>query len=132
MELIQILDKLQINEKINTSVELNKTFTHKIENFGFGNLSVDVCAEIYKDGRPFSHFIEKWIEDNYPLTHISGCKKYDFIDEKYETTKYDEKTFTKGGCRFCPSNMIGQGRKFDQKIFEEKNKKINILYCIKY
>ena len=58
------------------SVELNKTFNHNISNYTFGNLSEDVCEEILKDGRPFSHFIEKWIEKNYPLNHIKGCKKY--------------------------------------------------------
>ena len=28
------------------------------------------------------------------LKHISGCKKYDFIDMNNKETKYDEKTFT--------------------------------------
>jgi len=30
----------------------------------------------------------------------------------------------KKGCSFTPSNMKGQGRKFDQTIFEEKTKKL--------
>jgi hypothetical protein len=110
------------------SVELNKTFTHTIENYSFGNLPADVCCTIFKDGRPFSHFIEKWIENNYPLKHISGCKSYDFVDDNDDTILYDEKTFTKGGCNFCPSNMLGQGRKFDKDIFSSKCKKL--IYCI--
>ena len=48
------------------SVILNKTFKHNISNYTFGNLSADICKEILKDGRPFSHFIEKWIEK---ITH---------------------------------------------------------------
>ena len=110
------------------SVKLNKTFNHLIDNFAFGNLSKEICKEILKDGRPFSYFIEKWLEENYPLKHISGCKSYDFIDKNNKNIFYDEKTFTKGGCRFCPSNMIGQGRKFDKTVFEEKTKKL--IYCI--
>ena len=110
------------------SVELNKTFNHTIENYTFGNLSNEICKEIWKDGRPFSHFIESWLAENYPLVHIKGCKKYDFTDKNFPEILYDEKTFTKKGCRFCPSNMIGQGRKFDKEIFEEKTKKL--VFCI--
>ena len=110
------------------SVELNKTFIHRIENVSFGDLPSEVVNELFKDGRPFSHFIEKWIEKNYPLKHISGCKKYDFIDIDNPETKYDEKTFTKGGCKYCPSNMLGQGRVFNQTEFEEKSKKL--IFCI--
>jgi len=68
------------------SVTLDKTFDHYIEigcfGGGSGGLSVDVCREIYKDGRPFSFFIEPWIAINYNLTHVTGCKQYDFIDPK--------------------------------------------------
>ena len=111
-----------------TRVELNKTFKHIIDNFVFGNLSLDTCVEIMKDGRPFSHFIEKWLEKNYLLKHVSGCKSYDFTDDNDSTILYDEKTFTKLGCNFCPSNMKGQGRKFNEEVFEEKTKKL--IFCI--
>ena len=76
----------------------------------------------------FSHLIEKWISLAYPLQHIEGCQAYDFIDENFPETKYDEKTFTKNGCKFCPSNMLGQGRVFDREIFEEKTRKL--IFCI--
>ena len=36
--------------------------------------------------------------------------------------------FTKNGCSFCPSNMKGQGREFNQKVFEDKTKKL--IFCI--
>jgi hypothetical protein len=113
---------------IPSSVELDTTFTHCIENFGFGDLPIDETIEIYKDGRVFSHFIEKWMAKHFPLTHVGGCKKYDFVDNTYPDTKYDEKTFTKGGCNFCPSNMLGQGRKFDEAIFREKT--IGMIFAI--
>ena len=50
-----------VESSVEPSVELNKTFTHVIENYKFGNLSTEVCGEIFKDGRPFSHFIERWL-----------------------------------------------------------------------
>ena len=109
---------------MNCSVILNKTFTHNIENCNFGNLPKEQIYKILKDGRPFSHFIENWIGENYPLTHIKGCKSYDFIDKEYPETLYDEKTFTSRGCNFCPSNMLGQGRVFNKNVFEEKSKKL--------
>jgi hypothetical protein len=110
------------------SVVLNKTFTHILKNLSFDNLSESNVLKIFKDGRPFSHFIEQWLEKKYPLKHITGCKEYDFIDLNNSEIKYDEKTFTKGGCKFCPSSMLGTGRKFDQARFEEKAK--NMIYII--
>ena len=110
------------------SVQLNKTFTHSIINYTFGNLPEVICKEILKDGRAFSYFIEKWIEHNYPLIHICGCKEYDFTDENFPEILYDEKTFTKGGCRYMPSSMIGTGRSFNKEAFEEKSKKL--IFCI--
>jgi len=110
------------------SVILNKTFTHTIMDYTFDNLSNEICCNILKDGRVFSHYIEKWIEHNYPLKHIDGCKEYDFIDQNYPEILYDEKTFTKGGCRYMPSSMIGTGRSFNKEVFEEKSKKL--IFCI--
>lgn len=110
------------------SVTLNTTFTHIIETPSFGNLSKEDVIAIFKDGRPFSHFIEKWIEKNYPLTQVMGCKSYDFTDNLHPDIIYDEKTFTNRGCNYCPSNMLGQGRVFDQSLFEEKTKQL--IFCI--
>ena len=105
----------------NPSVELDKTFNHKITNYGFADLPNNVVIEILKDGRPFSHFIEKWLSFKYPLKHIPGCKSYDFEDKNNSEIKYDEKTFTRSsGCKFMPSSMIGTGRVFNQKKFEDK------------
>ena len=99
-----------------------------IENFSFDNVPQSGIIDIFKDGRAFSHFIEPWLAINYPLIHIKGCKKYDHTDINDENVKYDQKTFTKGGCKFMPSNMIGEGRTFNKEIFEEKAKKL--IYII--
>ena len=112
----------------NISVELNKTFNHTIENYKFGNIPDIICLKKWKDGRGFAHFIEPWLAVNYPLTYIEGCKKYDFIDKNFPEILYDEKTFTKRGCIFRPSNMVGQGRTFNKQLFEEKTK--NLVFCI--
>jgi hypothetical protein len=112
-----------------SSIKFNTTFVHTIRNFTFDNLPIEKCVEIFKDGRAFSHFIEPWLEKNYPsLKHIKGCKGHDFEDIYDVDIKYDQKTFTDGGCNFMPSNMVGQGRKFDQEVFNEKTSKL--LYII--
>ena len=107
-----------------TTIAYNTTFVHRISNFGFGNLSSQEVIEIFKDGRPFSHFIERWLAMNYPLIHVKGCKKYDHTNSADENIKYDQKTYTARGCKFMPSNMIGQGRTFDKTVFEEKANKL--------
>jgi hypothetical protein len=109
------------------AIVYNKTFLHLIEQFTFGNIPTQTMIDILKDGRAFSHFIEPWLAINYPLTHIKGCKSYDHTDLDDTSIKYDQKTFTARGCKFMPSNMIGEGRKFDQVIFEEKAKKLTYI-----
>ena len=115
-------------QRVMTSVVLNKTDTHIINNYGFDDLPLDSVKEIFKDGRIFSHFIENWIQNKYPLLHVPGCKGHDFTDANNADIIYDEKTFTKGGCRFMPSSMIGTGRTFNQIEFNEKA--ANMVYCI--
>ena len=101
------------------------TFLHTISNYGFDNVTNNVCIRLLKDGRQFSMPIEAWLEENFlSLKWIKGCKGHDFEDPADENIKYEQKTFTKDGCSFTPSNMKGVGRKFDQTIFEEKTKKL--------
>ena len=109
-----------------TSILYDITYTHELKDFSFDNIPQSVIIETFKDGRAFSHFIEPWLAINYQLTHVKGCKKYDHIDN--ENIKYDQKTFTKNGCNFMPSNMIGEGRTFNKKIFEKKAKEL--IYII--
>ena len=109
------------------SVALNTTVVHNITNFGFGDLTRSVCIELLKDGRMFSHFIEKWLEMHYPIDHVPGCRDHDFTDRNNIKILYDEKTFTKNGCRFCSSSMIGAGRAFDKAKHEEHCSKL--IFC---
>lgn len=111
-----------------TMPEFNKTFNKTIRNVGFGDLPPAIVQEIFKDGRVFAHFIERLLAQEYGLTHVLGCKGHDLVDPADPTVKYEEKTFTSGGCKFMPSNMIGQGRHFDQAVFDEKSK--DLIYII--
>jgi len=110
------------------TIVFNQTTTHVITNCNFDCLSPAVLISLYQDGRVFSHFIERWLPSIYSgLTHIPGCEKYDHVDSANSNIKYDQKTFTKRGCNFMPSNMIGEGRKFDPVIFKEKTANLNYI-----
>jgi hypothetical protein len=88
-----------------STIKFNTTFVHTIQNVAFGNLPLEVCVSILKD-------------HDFEVDGVDGG----------ENLQFDQKTFTAGGCNFMPSNMIGQGRKFDQKAFDEKTNKL--LYII--
>ena len=120
------LNKEEIDEV--PSVELNKTVCHTLTNYSFGNVPIETLNKIYKDGRPFSHLIEGWAVNNYPLVYVNGCKDHDFIDKRFENIKYEAKTFTQKGCIYMPSNMIGTGRKVKLDVLKEKAQKL--IYCI--
>ncbi len=75
-------------EIIETNIKHNTTYTHIIENFSFDNVPQSGIIDIFKDGRAFSHFIEPWLAINYPLIHITGCKKYDHTDINDENIKF--------------------------------------------
>ena len=127
-EQVELLEK-QFDQLENPDqIMFNKTFTHVLTNCSFSMLSESIIINIFKDGRAFSHFIEPWLALNYPsLLYIGGCKAYDFVNTFDENIKYDQKTFTKGGCKFMPSNMIGEGRKFNKELFDEKAKKLSYI-----
>ena len=113
---------------ITYTIQYTHTDTFTINNVGFDNLPVEVVNEIFKDGRPFSHFAEHWLDTNYDeLTHVTGCKSHDFINTGDNSIKYDEKTFTKKGCKYMPSSMIGTGRTFNQEEFESHANGLNYI-----
>jgi hypothetical protein len=110
------------------SVTLNTTFEHTIQDITFDVLDYDTLIGIFKDGRVFSHFIERWLPMHYPIVHVPGCKDHDHTDKTHIEILYDAKSFTKGGCKFLPSNMIGTGRVFDAEVFQQKCSKL--IYCV--
>ena len=110
------------------SILFNHTFTKTIANVAFGDLPQATLLELFGDGRIFSHFMERILALDYGLKHIPGCQGHDLTDANDATIQYEQKTFTRNGCKFMPSNMIGQGRHFDQAVFDEKVK--HLIYVI--
>ena len=123
---LDTIEEISMVPNSKDDIILNKTYTHIIENFSFGNLSKQVLIKFYKDGRHFAPVIELYLQEMFPIIHKEGCASYDFTDDS--NNKYDEKTFTKGGCKFMPSSMIGTGRKFDKVKFDKSANKL--IYII--
>ena len=113
---------------VKIGIILNKTFRHTITNLKWDKLPCNSIHEILKDGRAFSFFIEPWLAQTYPMIHIKGCKDHDFLDSETKCIKFDAKTFTKNGCKYVPSSILGTGRKFNQEKFLEKAN--NLVYII--
>lgn len=109
---------------------LNKVYSFTDMDMSFGTLSEAECIEIFSDGRVCSHFLErqltKWFPDLYRVDqkgydHIEVSDLNRFNEDKsvFNGIKYDQKSFTKRGVRFNPSNQIGAGRKFNQEVATE-------------
>ena len=110
-----------------STIEYKKVYTFNLRNkMVFGDLTEDEAIKVLSDGRPMSHLIEVQLTKWFPqLTHVRGCKDHDHVmQQNGRMVKLDAKNFTKRGCKFMPSSMIGTGRKFNQEQFNDsvKNK----------
>lgn len=116
-----------MNTEINLDFSFNKRYEFTLRDIKFDILSEELIFEKFKDGRFFSHIIEKWLEKKFMnLTYVDK-KGYDFVDARDNNVKYDEKTFTRRGCYYVPSKMLGAGRKKNISEFQEHAQKINYI-----
>ena len=111
------------------NIKNNKVYDFNLGNLSFGELSSKVITEVMSDGRVSSHFLERHLPIWFPeLEFVSGCRDHDHVNVK-SGLKYDQKSFTKNGCRFMPSSMIGAGRKFNKDKFLEKADSLTYIIC---
>lgn len=109
-------------------LEFDKTYVETIGNVSFGSFPQEVLNELFRDGRISSHFMERHVAYKFGLKHIPGCKTHDMEDPSDSSIKYEEKTFTAGGCKIMSSSMIGTGRNFNATTFQERAKRL--IYVI--
>ena len=110
------------------TIELNKTYYKEIENFSFGELPKELLTALFKDGRTTSRFMEKLATMWFPeLTNVD-VKHYDHVDT--EGNRFEMKGFTKGGCKFVPSSMLGKGRHIDLDELAEGISEHKLTYII--
>ena len=106
-------------------IELNKTYEFACP-ASFGTLSQEEVYKLFTDGRRSSGFLEIQLEKWFPELTFEDGKGYDHVDR--EGLRYDAKCFTKGGAKFCPSGMLGMGRKVnEEELWEHANDMIYIF-----
>ena len=81
----------------------------------FGELSESILIDIYKDGRFATEFISRDLEQYFNgLTYVDQAW-FDFTDQEFGQVEQKQIT-TASGFKFCPSFMIGKGRKVDRDL----------------
>ena len=93
-----------------SSITLNQVYEYDFTGtIQFGSLSPDFLYEMFRDGRFCCEPLSRHLEQQFDGLEFVDRKGYDFIHP--ELGKIEKKQITKGGLKFCPSAMIGAGRK---------------------
>ena len=84
------------------------------------NLTVQETRVYFTDGRRVSFILERRICREIIGGRLSPSEGagFDLIDARGR--KWEVRSVTRGGIYFCPSYMVGSGRKFDEGGFLEK------------
>jgi hypothetical protein len=87
-------------------------------------LSEEDTRKYFTDGRRVSFLIERRVAYEILQGKLAASEGagYDVIDKGGK--KWEVRSLTKSGIYFCPSYMVGSGRKFEEKGFIEKLKEI--------
>jgi len=96
---------------------------------GFGDLPETVLINIFKDGRFATEFISRDLESYFSNLSYVDKTWYDFITP--EGVQVEQKQLTiASGFKFCPSHMIGKGRKVDRSVVETYIKDNDLQYLV--
>lgn len=108
--------------------QLNKVYkfdlTGKVQ---FGDMPLEQVYALFRDGRVASKFLEHTLPTWFPDLEFVDQDGYDHVS-KTTGRRYDLKGFTKGGARYAPSNMLGAGRKIDEKVLHEHAGTIDYVF----
>lgn len=92
------------------------------------HLEKDEVLMYFRDGRRISFIMERRIRDAFPSWTLAPSEgsAYDLIDEK---GGYWEARSVSSGIYFCPSYMVGSGRKFEEEGFLAKLDAVEGYVC---
>lgn len=115
---------MKFNNKENYILDLT-------DSMRFGTLTSKKLADIFKDGRNSGMHLEHLLCDMFTNLERSNREQshFDLIDNEWGTS-YEVKTVTKHGTKTSPSNMIGQGRKYNVEDHRRKLKEIDYYMFI--
>lgn len=101
------------------SILVGKVYNFEVSDVSFDLLDQETLTEIFRDGRASSKLIEHSLTKWFPELKLATTNNRGF-DHHWGTRKVEVKSFTKSGCTFLPSHMIGKGRIADpEKAFAE-------------
>ena len=92
------------------------------------HLSVDDTLTYFQDGRRCSFITERRIAREIIGGKISESEGSAFDVYDGEGNKWEVRSLTRSGIYFCPSYMVGAGRKFDEAGFQAKLDEIKGYY----
>jgi len=107
-------------------IEFDRTYEFNCP-ASFGTLSQEKVNKLLTDGRRASGFLEIQLEEWFPELTFEDGKGYDHVDKV--GLRYDAKCFTKGGAKFCPSGMLGMGRKVNEEELWEHASDMLYIFC---
>tara|TARA_B100000287_G_scaffold213527_1_gene201552 strand:+ start:548 stop:1021 length:474 start_codon:yes stop_codon:yes gene_type:complete len=83
-------------------------------------ISIDDARDYFTDGRRVSFLIERRAMSEIPGSILAPSEGsgFDLIDA--EDGHWEVRSLTRGGIYFCPSYMVGSGRKFQEGGFLDK------------
>ena len=92
------------------------------------HLSVDDTLVYFQDGRRCSFITERRIAKEFIGGRLADSEgaAYDVFDQ--DGKKWEVRSLTRSGIYFCPSYMVGAGRKFDEAGFQAKLDEIKVYY----
>ena len=92
------------------------------------HLSVDDTLIYFQDGRRCSFITERRIAKEFIGGRLADSEgaAYDVFDQ--DNKKWEVRSLTDNGMYFCPSYMVGSGRKFEEKGFLAKLEEIEGYY----
>lgn len=93
----------------------------------FGGLDASFLYDMFKDGRFCCEPLSRHLEQQFNDLIFVDKKGYDFT---WRERKVEKKQITNSGLRFCPSVMIGAGRKVDYKQVVDHIIESNLLYVL--
>ena len=109
------------------TMKLDHTYTVTIENFAFGNIDTNVLIALFRDGRTCAPFIQQHLPIWFDTLKYVDETGYDHVSGE---RKFEHKSFTKGGCIFAPSNMVGSGRKINEAVVKQHIEDTKLTYII--
>lgn len=95
------------------------------------HLSASDTLEYFRDGRRCSFITERRIAREFIQGRLAESEgaAYDVFDS--QNRKWEVRSLTRGGIYFCPSYMVGSGRKFEEKGFLSKLSEIEGYFIAK-